>query len=90
MPDPVPVPVDRTPLDLAAIEAAWLQVCGACDAGMLTDCTHPDGDYRPVMAALVAEVERLRNHVAELQAIERTARELLLRERAQRPTGAAQ
>lgn len=56
--------VDRTPLDLDAIKATWLRVCGGCDAGMLTDCTHPDGDYRPVMAALVDELEQARADLA--------------------------
>jgi hypothetical protein len=47
-------------LDLAAIEAKWLQQCGACDAGLPTACTHPAEDYRPVIAGLVAEIQRVR------------------------------
>jgi hypothetical protein len=46
--------------ELAAIEARWLQLCGSCDAGLPMACTHPDEDYRPVIAALVAEVRQLR------------------------------
>lgn len=65
----VPVPVRyRTfvnaaagPPDLEAIKDTWLRVCGPCDAAVATTCTHPDEDYRPVIAALVAEVERLRS-----------------------------
>jgi hypothetical protein len=48
-----------TALDLATI-LPWLEMCGACDAGLGMNCTHPDGDYRTPMAALVTEVERLR------------------------------
>lgn len=47
-------------LNIEAIAEKWLQVCGACDAGM-GPCTHPtDEDYRTPMLALVREVERLR------------------------------
>lgn len=52
-------------LDLDTIRP-WLEPCGNCDAGLRVNCTHPDGDYRTPMAALVAEVERLR---AALQVI---------------------
>ena len=48
------------PLDLAAIEETWLQPCGACDAGLPMNCTHPEGDYRPVMLELVTELRRYR------------------------------
>lgn len=44
-------------LDLEAIKAKWLNLCGACDAGMGM-CTHPSDDYRPVMQRLVDELER--------------------------------
>lgn len=48
-------------VDLDAIAREWLNQCGPCDYGMPEyGCTHPQGDYRPVIAALVAEVERLR------------------------------
>lgn len=50
-------------LDLAAIKAKWLNLCGACDAGIGT-CNHPVDDYRPVMLSLVEEIERLRMEVA--------------------------
>lgn len=49
-------------LDLEAIKARWRQ-CGCCDAGLAAPCTCPVGDPRPDMAALVAEVERLRSEV---------------------------
>ncbi len=51
-----------SPLDPDAITAKWLQVCGSCDVG-IGECTHPEGDYRPVMLELVREVERLRGIV---------------------------
>lgn len=47
-------------IDLDAITERWLQICGPCDAGLPMGCSHPDADYRPVMAALVEEIERLR------------------------------
>ena len=50
-------------LDLDAITEKWLQQCGPCDAGLAMGCSHPDEDYRPVMSALVTEVERLRTRV---------------------------
>lgn len=52
-------------LDLDAIQAKWLRVCGPCDAGYPTTCSHPDEDYRPVIAELVAEVERLKALVGD-------------------------
>lgn len=54
-----------TPLDLDAIRP-WLGICGGCDLG-IGDCTHPDGDYRSVMADLLAEVDRLRADVERLR-----------------------
>lgn len=47
-----------TALDLAAIKAEWLNVCGSCDAGLPMACSCPAGDPRGVIAALVALVER--------------------------------
>lgn len=47
-------------LDLDAIKAEWLELCGYCDVGLPMGCTCPSGDYRPVMFSLVAEVERLK------------------------------
>jgi hypothetical protein len=49
-----------TVVDTDAIREKWLQLCGSCDAGLPMNCTHPDEDYRPVMATLVDEIERLR------------------------------
>lgn len=54
-------------MDLEAIREKWLRVCGQCDAGVYgAPCTHPSGDYRPVMLELVTEVERLRTQRAEI------------------------
>jgi hypothetical protein len=50
----------ETPLDLNAICDEFLNVCGPCDYGAPTGCTHSDRDYRPTMLQLVLEVERLR------------------------------
>jgi hypothetical protein len=47
-------------LDIEAISQKWLQQCGSCDGGLPMNCTHPDEDYRPVMLALVREIELLR------------------------------
>ena len=44
-------------LDLEAIKAKWLQVCPTCDGGIPGECSHPDEDYRTVIANLVAELE---------------------------------
>jgi hypothetical protein len=46
--------------DLDAIKAKWLSLCGYCDAGMPTGCTCTGDDPRTTIAALVAEVERLK------------------------------
>ena len=45
-------------LDLEAIKEKWLKLCGACDVG-IGECNHPAEDYRPVMLALVRELEKL-------------------------------
>lgn len=48
-------------LDLDAIKAKYLRLCGICDAGIGMACTCPsDDDYRNTLQALIAEVERLR------------------------------
>lgn len=39
-----------------AIAEKWLQQCGPCDAGLPMGCTHPDEDYRPVIAALLDDL----------------------------------
>lgn len=47
--------------DLRAIEEKFLYQCGSCDLGLVEfGCTCPEGDYRPVMSQLVAEVHMLR------------------------------
>lgn len=53
-----PAPISGN--DLVAIEEIWLQACPSCDAGLPYGCTHPGRDYRPVIAALVDEIEVLR------------------------------
>lgn len=53
------------PLDLDEIRDKWLAPCGACDAGLPMGCTHPEGDYRPVMLRLVAEVERVQTKLED-------------------------
>lgn len=57
---------DITGLDLEAISRKWLSLCGACDGGLTTNCTHPDEDYRPVMLSLVEVVAPLLAQVAAL------------------------
>ncbi len=48
-------------LDLDAITGQWLQQCGPHDLGLSEyGCACVDGDPRPVIANLVAEVKRLR------------------------------
>lgn len=54
--------------DLEAIQAKWLQMCGPCDAGLPTACTHPSDDYRPVMLRLIEEVDDLRDRLVEAEA----------------------
>jgi hypothetical protein len=51
MPDTNP-----TPVDLDAIEAKWLHVCGSCDAGLNYDCTCPSDDPRSIIQILVDEL----------------------------------
>lgn len=55
-------------LDLEAIAAQWLNVCGPHDYGIhdYSGCACPDGDPRPVISQLVAEVERLRAETAAI------------------------
>ena len=43
-------------IDLKAIKEKWINQCGACDVG-IGECNHPAEDYRPVMLALVRELE---------------------------------
>ena len=53
------------PLDLQAISDKWLDECGPCDLGLPYGCTHPQEDYRPVIATLLNEVGRLRSVIAD-------------------------
>jgi hypothetical protein len=61
---PVPEDAPKDGLDLEAIRP-WLAPCGSCDGGLPMSCSHPEGDYRVPMAALFAEVERLRSEYAK-------------------------
>lgn len=45
----------------------WLTQCGPCDFGIHTRCTCPLGDYRPVMLALVEEIQRLRQRTDNIE-----------------------
>jgi len=48
-----------TTREILAMAEPWVQACGACDAGLTSNCTHPKGDYRNVILALMEELERL-------------------------------
>lgn len=52
-------------LDLSACDE-WMQSCGVHDAGLPMLCNCPDKDPRPVIAALVEEVRRLRAELDEM------------------------
>lgn len=52
--------------DLVSQVQGFLLPCGSCDAGLPMPCTCRVDDYRPTMARLLAEVERLRVIEAEL------------------------
>jgi hypothetical protein len=52
--------------DLDMVREEWLRMCGPCELGVSSSpCACAPGDYRPVMASLVQEVERLRKLVRE-------------------------
>lgn len=55
-------------LDLEAIKEKWLKLCGACDVGV-GECNHPGEDYRPVMLALVRELESQRPMIDALRSL---------------------
>lgn len=50
-------------LDVAAIEATWLQQCGPCDGGLPMGCVCSDADPRPVIASLLAALDEARAEV---------------------------
>lgn len=52
-------------VDTVAIAEKWLQQCGPCDGGLPMGCSHPSEDYRPTIAALVDEVEYLREQLEQ-------------------------
>ena len=60
-------------LDLDAIRAKWLQVCGACDAG-IGECSHPDEDYRPVILDLLTSLTEAREQTARTRAVVQAAK----------------
>ncbi|WP_328344639.1 hypothetical protein [Micromonospora sp. NBC_00421] len=60
-------PAPTVPLDLVEV-APWLEVCGSCDAGLPQSCTCPTGDVRLLIAGLVDEIVRLRQHAATVEA----------------------
>ena len=53
-------------LDLAAIEGEWLRQCGPHDFGLPYGCACPDGDPRPVIARLVAELRSAAGALARI------------------------
>jgi hypothetical protein len=61
---------EGTELDLDAIILKWLQLCPSCDAGMAGGCTHPEEDYRPMVAELVAAVERYRHMTLQARTLD--------------------
>lgn len=56
---------EGTMLELDAIVDKWLQMCPVCDAGLPGTCTHPNEDYRPMLAELVATLYRHRDMVLQ-------------------------
>jgi hypothetical protein len=53
--------VELEPDDLDKFKGRWLRQCGPCELGVdSAPCTCPAGDYRPTMARLIQEIERLR------------------------------
>lgn len=57
------------PLDLETVRP-WMQPCGPHDYGMPEyGCACPDGDPRPIVVKLVAEVERLRAAIGRVEAL---------------------
>lgn len=63
------------PVDLDAIASEFLQQCGPHDCGVIAECRCAERDHRPTMLALIAEVERLRAVVDQVQALADSARE---------------
>ncbi len=51
-------------LDLDAVKAEFLALCGSCDAGLPMACACSPRDFRGTMSDLVAEVEALREALA--------------------------
>lgn len=55
-------------LKLSRIRNKWLRVCGPCDAGLPGTCTHPNEDYRTVIADLITDLEKFRGNAQLLSA----------------------
>lgn len=53
------------------LEAAkpWMQQCGRCDADLPMACTCPPADPRPIVSALIAEIEQLRRRLAAIRKV---------------------
>lgn len=47
-------------IDIIQRAQPWLNLCPACDVGLLKTCTCPKGDARSIILDLVLEVQRLR------------------------------
>lgn len=62
-------------LDVAAVEATWLQQCGPCDGGLPMACVCSDADPRPVIASLLAALDEARAEVERLREQVSTARQ---------------
>lgn len=62
----------RAGMDVVQRAQPFMAQCGPCDFGLADfGCACPTGDFRPIVADLVAEMERLRKAVRDLEARER-------------------
>lgn len=52
--------------DLDGIRTEFLRQCGPCEFSIPGPCQCPTSDYRPALAALVADVERYRTALNDL------------------------
>lgn len=53
----------RAGMDVVQRAEPFMRQCGPCDYGLSMGCSCPEGDFRPIVVDLVAEVERLRRLV---------------------------
>lgn len=82
-------PMTLTPEHESAIREQWLRQCGPCDAGIPLKCVCPDRDPRSDLAALLAELDRVRaerdaNRLQLGKSIHRHADQLLRRAETER------